>query len=142
MNSDTKKSAHLAAAVGKRKTSVARVWLRRGAGSVTINGFDCEQYFTRGREPAPTEYSAKVNEPFIVAAQAGVFDALCTVKGGGMTGQAEALRHALAKALVLVDQELRPALKARTLLTRDSRKVERKKYGHHKARKKTQFSKR
>jgi small subunit ribosomal protein S9 len=135
------KSPHLALSVGKRKTSIARVWIVPGNGTITVNKLPCEEYFSRSNG-LPTTYSHKAFEPIKVTATEGKFSAICTVKGGGLTGQAEAVRHGIAKALDKVDGELRPILRAHCLLTRDSRKVERKKYGKHKARKSTQYSKR
>lgn len=136
-----KKASHLALSVGKRKTSIARVRIIPGNGTIIVNKLPCQQYFSRSGEVATT-YSDKAFEPIKVTATENKFSAICTVRGGGLTGQAEAIRHGIARALDKVDSELRPVLRAHCLLTRDSRKVERKKYGKHKARKSTQYSKR
>jgi small subunit ribosomal protein S9 len=128
--------------VGKRKTAIARVWIKPGEGKIVINRLTLEQYFSNKENSMPTIHSNKVIEPLILSDYRDSLDILCTVKGGGITGQAEALRHGIAKALSLLNPELRPMLRGNGLLTRDSRKVERKKYGKHKARKSTQFSKR
>jgi len=129
-------------AVGKRKTAVARVWIKPGAGKITVNRLSLEQYFSNKENALPTIHSNKVLEPLVLSDYTDTLDILCTVKGGGITGQAEALRHGISKALDLLNPDLRPMLRSNGLLTRDSRKVERKKYGKHKARKSTQFSKR
>ena len=123
-------------ATGRRKTSTARVFLSNGSGKLTINGKTPEVYVTTnsGR--------AAIQTPFLVTDTKNKFDAQITVSGGGPTGQAEAIRHGLARALVAANETLRPLLKKAGMLTRDSRMVERKKYGKHKARKSTQFSKR
>lgn len=123
-------------ATGKRKTSAARVFLRPGTGKITINGKNYEEFITH------VTGKVVVNTPFQVTNNANKFDLYVTVKGGGITGQVEAIRHGIARALVVVDEKNRPALKKAGYLTRDSRMVERKKYGQHKARKSTQFSKR
>ena len=123
-------------ATGKRKTSAARVFLKPGSGKVTINGKDSDEFITH------VTGKVVINTPFVTTSTAGKFDLFVTVKGGGITGQVEAIRHGVARALVLVDENNRPALKKAGFLTRDSRMVERKKYGQHKARKSTQFSKR
>lgn len=128
--------------VGKRKTAIARVWIKPGEGKIVINRLTLEQYFSNKENSIPTIHSNKVIEPLILSDYRDSLDILCTVKGGGITGQAEALRHGISKALSLLNPELRPMLRGNGLLTRDSRKVERKKYGKHKARKSTQFSKR
>lgn len=123
-------------ATGKRKNSVARVWIKRGKGLVTVNGKDLDKYF-------PRELLKKLSvEALRVTNMLDQIDVFCTVQGGGNSGQAGSIRHGLAKALIEFDPELRPILKASKLLTRDSRVVERKKPGQRKARKKTQFSKR
>lgn len=123
-------------ATGKRKTSAARVFLKPGSGKITINGRSFEDYVQSdsGR--------AVVNQPFTVTETRGKFDAFITVRGGGMGGQVGAIRHGIARALLACDADNRPALKKAGYLTRDARMVERKKYGLHKARKSTQFSKR
>lgn len=121
---------------GKRKTSIARVWIKKGNGKFIINSLELPKYFSRNA------YIAEVLKPFIVADMQGQFDVFCTVKGGGLTGQSGAIRHGLSKALNDFHPAVRSVLKKNGLLTRDSRIVERKKYGKHKARKSTQFSKR
>jgi small subunit ribosomal protein S9 len=123
-------------ATGKRKDAVARVWIRPGSGKVTVNGKEMKAYFAR---PVLQMILA---QPFSVAGVTGQFDVVATVKGGGLSGQAGAVKHGVSKALQLYDPSLRPALKAAGFLTRDSRVVERKKYGKAKARKSFQFSKR
>ncbi len=123
-------------AVGRRKTSVARVMLRRGSGQWSINGREMGDYF-----PRPT-HQKRVVEPFEVTETDGQFDAVVRVRGGGQTGQADAIRLAVARALVGADEDHRVRLRPRGLLTRDPRKVERKKPGRPKARKRFQFSKR
>jgi small subunit ribosomal protein S9 len=123
-------------ATGKRKDAVARVWIRPGSGKVTVNGKEMNTYFAR---PVLQMILA---QPFSVAGVTGQFDVVATVKGGGLSGQAGAVKHGVSKALQLYDPTLRPALKAAGFLTRDSRVVERKKYGKAKARKSFQFSKR
>ena len=123
-------------ATGKRKDAVARVWIKPGSGKVTVNGRDIEKYFAR------PVLQMILRQPFQVAGVDGEFDVMATVKGGGLSGQAGAVKHGISKALQLYDPTLRPALKAAGFLTRDSRVVERKKYGKAKARKSFQFSKR
>ncbi|NOZ66538.1 MAG: 30S ribosomal protein S9 [Alphaproteobacteria bacterium] len=123
-------------ATGKRKDAVARVWIKPGKGVVTINGRDQQTYFAR-----PT-LRMIVNQPFDVTSRVGQFDVVCSVKGGGLSGQAGAVRHGISKALTYYEPGLRPALKAQGFMTRDARVVERKKYGKAKARKSFQFSKR
>lgn len=123
-------------ATGKRKDAVARVWIKPGAGRVTINGRDQETYFAR---PVLRMILA---QPLIAANRQSQFDVVCTVKGGGLSGQAGAVRHGISKALTYFEPELRGVLKAGGFLTRDSRVVERKKFGRKKARKSFQFSKR
>ena len=123
-------------ATGKRKESVARVWIKPGSGKVTVNGKDMSAYFAR------PVLQMILGQPFTVAGVEGEFDVLATVKGGGLSGQAGAVKHGISKALSLWDPELRPALKAAGFLTRDARVVERKKYGRRKARRSFQFSKR
>jgi small subunit ribosomal protein S9 len=121
---------------GRRKTSVARVRLAAGTGKITVNGRTFESYF-------PTEtLRMVVNQPLAVTATAGKVDIRANVEGGGPTGQAGAMRHGIARALVKSDLNLRPSLKAEGLLTRDSREKERKKYGQPGARKRFQYSKR
>lgn len=123
-------------ATGKRKEAVARVWLSRGSGKIIINGKDQRDYFVRD------VLRMTINEPFAVVSMEGQYDINCTVRGSGLSGQAGAIRHGISKALDLFEPELRSALKSAGLLTRDARRVERKKYGHKKARKRFQFSKR
>jgi small subunit ribosomal protein S9 len=123
-------------ATGKRKDAVARVWLTRGSGRVTVNGRAVEVYFAR---PVLRMLLA---QPFGAADRAGQFDVRATVTGGGLSGQAGAVRHGISKALIRYEPGLRPVLKAGGFLTRDSRVVERKKYGKRKARRSFQFSKR
>lgn len=123
-------------ATGRRKDSVARVWVKPGSGRITVNGRDQEQYFAR-----PT-LRLIVNQPFDVAGRKGQFDVIATVKGGGLSGQAGAVKHGIAQALQRFEPELRAPLKAAGFLTRDARMVERKKYGRRKARRSFQFSKR
>jgi small subunit ribosomal protein S9 len=123
-------------ATGRRKDSVARVWVKPGSGKITVNGRDQEQYFAR-----PT-LRLVVNQPFDVTARKDQFDVIATVKGGGLSGQAGAVKHGIAQALQRYEPELRAPLKAAGFLTRDARMVERKKYGRAKARKSFQFSKR
>jgi small subunit ribosomal protein S9 len=123
-------------ATGKRKNAVARVWIKPGNGRITINGRDSPIYFAR------PVLRMLLNQPFVVADRLGQFDVICTVVGGGLSGQAGAVRHGISKALTFYEPGLRPTLKANGFLTRDSRVVERKKYGKAKARRSFQFSKR
>ncbi|MCY4304606.1 MAG: 30S ribosomal protein S9 [Aestuariivita sp.] len=123
-------------ATGKRKDAIARVWIKPGSGRVLINGKDMESYFAR------PVLQMLLRQPFQVASVNGEFDVNATVKGGGLSGQAGAVKHGISKALQLFDPSLRAALKAAGFLSRDSRVVERKKYGKAKARKSFQFSKR
>lgn len=123
-------------ATGRRKTSVARVYLKRGQGTIRINNRLLEDYF--GRETA----RMIVHQPFHVTRTLGDFDIVANVKGGGSSGQAGAIRHGITRALVQVDEAYRTPLKKAGYVTRDPRAVERKKYGRHKARKRPQFSKR
>jgi len=123
-------------ATGKRKDSVARVYLALGKGRIVVNGRAMEEYFKR------KVLQLIVNQPFIVANVAGRYDVRATAAGGGLSGQAGALKHGISKALQLSDPALRPALKKAGFLTRDSRVVERKHFGFRKARRSTQFSKR
>jgi small subunit ribosomal protein S9 len=122
--------------VGRRKTSTARVLLRRGSGTWSVNGRSLAEYF-----PRPT-HQVRIEEAFKVTDTEGAFDIVVRVQGGGLTGQADAIRMGLARALVEIDEDHRPTLRQQGLLTRDSRKVERKKPGRPKARKRFQFSKR
>ncbi len=123
-------------ATGRRKDAVARVWLKPGSGKVTVNGRDQETYFAR-----PT-LRLVINQPFQVTEREGQYDIVATVKGGGLSGQAGAVKHGISQALTKFEPNLRPTVKAAGFLTRDSRVVERKKYGKAKARKSFQFSKR
>ena len=123
-------------ATGKRKTSIARVWLKAGKGKITVNGKDYEAYF---RRPI---LQMVINQPFGVAKREGAYDVVATIIGGGLSGQAGALKHGISKALALAEPELRSVIKQAGFLTRDSRVVERKHYGHKKARRSFQFSKR
>jgi small subunit ribosomal protein S9 len=123
-------------ATGRRKDAVARVWLKPGSGKITINGRDQEVYFAR-----PT-LRLVINQPFGVAERDGQYDVVCTVKGGGLSGQAGAVKHGIAQALSKYEPALRSSVKQAGFLTRDSRTVERKKYGRAKARRSFQFSKR
>ena len=122
--------------IGRRKTSVARVYLSKGKGNITINKKDYKDYFSTDLQ------TGKVDQAFILTDTLGKYDANINVDGGGFTGQVEAIRLGIARALVKVDAEYKPMLKAEGLMTRDSRMVERKKPGQKKARKKFQFSKR
>ena len=123
-------------ATGRRKDAVARVWLKPGTGKIVVNGRDQEVYFAR-----PT-LRLVINQVFDVAERAGQYDIVATVKGGGLSGQAGAVRHGISQALAKYEPALRVAVKAAGFLTRDSRVVERKKYGRAKARRSFQFSKR
>jgi small subunit ribosomal protein S9 len=123
-------------ATGKRKDSVARVYIALGKGQMVINGKPMAEYFKR------KVLQLIVNQPFVVANVDGRYDVRAHVTGGGLSGQAGAVKHGIAKALQLTDETLRPALKKAGFLTRDSRVVERKHFGRHKARRSTQFSKR
>lgn len=123
-------------ATGKRKDAVARVWIKPGPGQIVVNQRPVEQYFAR------PVLRMILQQPLHVANRAGQYDIIVTVEGGGLSGQAGAVRHGLAKALTNFEPELRPALKREGFLTRDPRVVERKKYGKKKARRSFQFSKR
>lgn len=123
-------------ATGRRKDAVARVWIKPGRGVITVNGREFELYFAR------PVLRMVIQQPFEVAAREGQYDVVCTVKGGGLSGQAGAVRHGISRALTLYEPELRGPLKKEGFLTRDSRTVERKKYGRAKARRSFQFSKR
>jgi small subunit ribosomal protein S9 len=123
-------------ATGKRKDAIARVWIKPGSGKVTVNGRDVVKYF-----PRPT-WRLIMSQPFQVAGRGEQYDVIATVKGGGLSGQAGAIRHGISKALTLFEPALRPTLKKGGFLTRDPRVVERKKYGRRKARRSFQFSKR
>lgn len=123
-------------ATGKRKDAVARVWIKPGSGKVVVNGKEMKAYFAR------PVLQMILRQPFTVAGVEDQFDVFATVKGGGLSGQAGAVKHGVSKALQLYDPALRGALKAAGFLTRDSRVVERKKFGRRKARRSFQFSKR
>ena len=123
-------------ATGRRKDAVARVWLKPGTGKIVVNGREQEVYFAR-----PT-LRLVINQPFQVAGREGQYDVVATVKGGGLSGQAGAVKHGISQALSKFEPELRSTVKAAGFLTRDSRVVERKKYGRAKARRSFQFSKR
>jgi small subunit ribosomal protein S9 len=123
-------------ATGKRKNSVARVWIKPGSGKIMVNGLDQALYFTR------PILKMVINQPFACASRNEQYDVFCTVSGGGLSGQAGALRYGISKALALYEPDLFSILKKDGFLTRDSRIVERKKYGHRKARRRFQFSKR
>ena len=123
-------------ATGKRKDAVARVWIKPGTGKIVVNGKPMPEYFAR------PVLQMVIGQPFSVANVEGQFDVMCTVAGGGLSGQAGAVKHGISKALTYYEPSNRPALKAAGFLTRDSRVVERKKYGRRKARRSFQFSKR
>ncbi len=123
-------------ATGKRKNAIARVWIKPGKGKITINGRDWTSYFAR------PVLRLIIDQPFDVTARKQQYDVVATAVGGGLSGQAGAVRHGISKALTYYEPALRKALKAAGLLTRDPRVVERKKYGRHKARRSHQFSKR
>ncbi len=123
-------------ATGKRKNAIARVWIKPGTGKVTVNGRDIETYFAR------PVLRMIINQPFVISNRLDQFDVYCTVVGGGLSGQAGAVRHGISTALTHYEPELRPDLKHAGLLTRDARVVERKKYGRHKARRGMQWAKR
>ena len=123
-------------ATGKRKDAVARVWLKQGPGNITINGKSSDDYFAR------PVLRMLINQPLVASERKEQFDVVCSVTGGGLSGQAGAVRHGISKALVLFEPELKKVLKSGGFLTRDSRVVERKKYGRAKARRSYQFSKR
>ena len=123
-------------ATGRRKTSIAKVWLKKGTGQIVINGKKYDDYFTR------EIHKMKLLRPFEIINQTADYDVRGNVTGGGLTGQVGALVHGISKALLQFDENLKPTLKKEKLTTRDSRAVERKKYGHRKARRSFQFSKR
>tara|TARA_B100000886_G_C20412892_1_gene487877 strand:+ start:718 stop:1152 length:435 start_codon:yes stop_codon:yes gene_type:complete len=138
VNKDEKKVDSLGRSysTGKRKSSIARVWLKAGSGIVKINGKEEKKYFSS------KSHRILLNQPLVLASRKSEIDITCTVVGGGLSGQAGAIRHGIARALVKYEPELRKNLKSKGLLTRDSRVVERKKYGKAKARRSYQFSKR
>ena len=121
---------------GRRKTAIARVRMLAGAGNFTINERSLEDYFPRDTS------RMRILEPFELTETKGQFDIIVSVEGGGISAQADAVRHGISRALVASSETLRPALRKAGMLTRDPREVERKKYGHHKARKRPQYSKR
>ena len=123
-------------ATGRRKKSIARVWLKKGSGNIHINGKKMNEYFKK------LNLQIAILRPLSIVNRENEYDARCTVKGGGLTGQAGAIIHGLARAIVEYEPDLKPTLKKEKLTTRDSRSVERKKYGHRKARRSFQFSKR
>lgn len=123
-------------ATGRRKEAAARVWIKPGSGKVVVNGRDQEVYFGR------KTHLLVLNQPFLIVNRVNQFDVMCTVEGGGLSGQAGAIRHGISRALQYFEPELRGALKDAGLLTRDSRAVERKKIGLHKARRAKQWVKR
>ena len=123
-------------ATGKRKSAVARVWIKPGSGKIQVNGKIADEYFAR------PVLQMLIQQPFLVVGRHRKFDVMCTVAGGGLSGQAGAVRHGISKALTYYEPDLRGLLKLAGFLTRDSRVVERKKYGRAKARRSFQFSKR
>ena len=123
-------------AKGRRKKSIAKVWLKKGSGKITVNGKNYEDYYKR------VNHKVELIKPFEIINQTTSYDVKCSVKGGGHSGQVGAVIHGISKALLLFDSALKPTLKKEKLTTRDSRAVERKKYGHRKARRSFQFSKR
>jgi len=123
-------------ATGKRKNAIARVWIKPGTGAIVVNSKDYKEYFAR------PVLQMILQQPLVATKRLTEFDIVCTVKGGGLSGQAGAVRHGVSKALMYFEPELRPVLKAGGFLTRDARVVERKKYGRAKARRSFQFSKR
>ena len=123
-------------ATGRRKKSIAKIWLKKGTGKIVINGKKFNEYFKR------INHISELTKPFEIINQTTSYDVRCTVKGGGHSGQVGAMIHGISKALLQFDSALKPTLKKEKLTTRDSRAVERKKYGHRKARRSFQFSKR
>ena len=123
-------------ATGRRKKSIAKVWLKKGSGKIIVNGKNFEEYFKR------VNHKSELIKPFAIINQTSSYDVRCSVKGGGHSGQVGAMIHGISKALLQFDSTLKPTLKKEKLTTRDSRSVERKKYGHRKARRSFQFSKR
>ena len=123
-------------ATGKRKSSVSRVWIKPGSGRILVNGKDQKTYFARA------VLRMMIGQPFVVSDREGQYDVFCTVSGGGLSGQAGAVRRGISKALDAFEPDLHGVLKKAGFLTRDSRVVERKKYGRRKARRRFQFSKR
>jgi small subunit ribosomal protein S9 len=133
LNLDFKDSKY---ATGRRKTSIAKIWLKKGSGKIYVNGKNYEDYFKRAN------HKMQLLRPFEIINQPTDYDVRCSVKGGGHTGQVGAMVHGISKALLQFDSELKSSLKKEKLTTRDSRAVERKKYGRKKARRSFQFSKR
>ena len=133
LNLDFKDSKY---ATGRRKTSIAKIWLKKGSGKIYVNGKNYEDYFKRAN------HKMQLLRPFEIINQPTDYDVKCSVKGGGHTGQVGAMVHGISKALLQFDSGLKSTLKKEKLTTRDSRAVERKKYGHKKARRSYQFSKR
>ena len=123
-------------ATGRRKKSIAKIWLQKGSGQILVNGKKYDEYFKR------SNHKMILLRPFEIINQPTDYDVVCKVKGGGLSGQVGAMVHGISKALLLHDAQLKPTLKKEKLTTRDSRSVERKKYGHRKARRSFQFSKR
>ena len=133
LNLDFKDSKY---ATGRRKKSIAKVWLKKGTGKIYVNGKLFDKYFVS------ENHKMQITRPFEIINQVTDYDVICKVIGGGMTGQAGAMVHGISKAILLYDENLKSTLKKEKLTTRDSRSVERKKYGHRKARRSFQFSKR
>ena len=123
-------------ATGRRKKSIAKVWLKKGSGKIIVNGKNYDDYFKR------VNHKSELTKPFEIINQTTSYDVKCSVKGGGHSGQVGAMIHGISKALLQFDSTLKPVLKKEKFTTRDSRAVERKKYGHRKARRSFQFSKR
>ena len=123
-------------ATGRRKKSIAKIWLKKGSGNFYVNGKKYDEYFKREQD------KMKLLRPFDIISQSTDYDVRCNVRGGGLSGQIGAISHGISKALVMFDSNLKTTLKKEKLTTRDSRTVERKKYGHRKARRSFQFSKR
>ena len=123
-------------ATGRRKKSIARIWIKKGTGKIYVNGKNMPEYFTR------SNHQTIISRPLEITKKSNEFDVRCQVKGGGLSGQAGAITHGISRALLQYEPELKPILKKEKLTTRDSRSVERKKYGHKKARRSFQFSKR
>ena len=123
-------------ATGRRKKSIARVWVKKGSGNIHVNGKKMVEYFQK------INLQTAIFRPLTIVKRENEYDVRCSVKGGGLTGQAGAITHGIARAIVLYEPDLKPTLKKENLTTRDSRAVERKKYGRRKARRSYQFSKR
>lgn len=133
---NSEKTTGAAYSTGRRKCAVARVWLKAGSGKILVNKQNVEKYFTQ------ESYTKSLLHPFVLTKTSGQYDVICTVRGGGMSGQVGAILHGISRAMDKLAPEFHSTLRQNGLLTRDSRVVERKKYGKHKARKSTQFSKR